>query len=180
MNKKKLVTRAVFLFIALGFFTMATVQGPASPQQDRPYLNYSFLVELGGETGDGTTVVGGFSEVSGLGFETESVEYRNGNEDGRPRKISGYRTVSDITLKRGVVGTTDLFDWVKDISNGANDYRDVTITLRDASHKDRVKWILDECRPLSWTGPTFNAMGGEVAMEEITIACEDIEMELVG
>ena len=69
----------------------------ASPQRNDPYLAFSYLVELGGETGDGTTIVGGFSEVSGLGFETKTAEYRTGNEDGRSRKISGFRTVSDVT-----------------------------------------------------------------------------------
>jgi phage tail-like protein len=153
----------------------------ASPQRNDPYLAFSYLVELGGETGDGTTVVGGFSECSGLGFETKTAEYRNGNEDGRPRKISGYRTVSDITLKRGVVGTTDLFDWVKGITNGSHDLRDVVITLRDESHEDKIKWTLARARPTKWTGPSLNATGADqIAMEEISLACEDIAIELVG
>jgi phage tail-like protein len=180
MNKKILVVVIIGIFFAMTLIATNVAKPAASPQRDDPYLSYSFIVEIGGETGDGTTVVGGFTEVSGLSFETQFAEYRNGNEDGRPRKISGYRTISDITLKRGVVGTTDLFDWVKGVSNGAHDYRDVTITLRDESHEDKVKWTLKDCRPIKWEGPTFNATGGDqIAMEEITLAAEDITMEII-
>jgi phage tail-like protein len=182
MNKKLLVLIIIGIFLGMTVMATLSAKTPAAKvQRNDPYLNFSYVIELGGETGDGTTVIGGFSEVSGLGFEVDYTEYRNGNEDGRSRKIAGYRTVSDITLKRGLVGSTDLFDWVKSMSNGAHDYRDVVITLRDEAHEDVVKWTLVGCFPTSWKGPTLNATGGDqIAMEEVTLAAEDISMELVG
>ena len=41
--------------------------------------NYNFLVELDGVVEDGSVVVGGFSEVRGLGSETEVIEFRVGS-----------------------------------------------------------------------------------------------------
>ena len=41
--------------------------------RDNPYGAFNFLVSLGGAQGDGRegTIVGGFSDVTGLGFEVQ-------------------------------------------------------------------------------------------------------------
>ena len=41
--------------------------------------NYNFLVEIEGVEGSSSLVVGGFSEVSGLGSETDTIEFAVGN-----------------------------------------------------------------------------------------------------
>ena len=50
--------------------------------RDNPYGAFNYLVSLGGLQGDGSegTIVGGFSDVSGLGYEVSYSDYRNGNE----------------------------------------------------------------------------------------------------
>ena len=54
--------------------------------RDNPYGAFNFIVSLGsgpgGNQGDGSlgTIVGGFSDVSGLGMEVKYSEYRYGNE----------------------------------------------------------------------------------------------------
>jgi hypothetical protein len=51
-------------------------------KRDNPYGAFNFIVALGGEQGDGAegTIVGGFSDASGLGVDVSYSEYRNGNE----------------------------------------------------------------------------------------------------
>ena len=100
--------------------------------RDNPYSAFNFLVSLGGEQGDGSegTVVGGFSDVSGLGSDVEYAEYRNGNERfNTVRKIPNVFKVDDVTLKRGLVGSLDLKNWLKTVEQGVADARSVTITL---------------------------------------------------
>ncbi|MFV8752702.1 phage tail protein [Nannocystaceae bacterium ST9] len=149
--------------------------------RDNPYSAFNFIVSLGGSQGDGSlgTVIGGFSDVSGLGFEVNYAEYRNGNEKKNTvRKIPGSFKNDDITLKRGLVGSLDLFQWLQSVANGEPDPRTVTITLLDEARQEIASWVLDRAQPKKWTGPTLAAKGGgEVAMEELHLCHEGIKYE---
>jgi phage tail-like protein len=145
--------------------------------RERPYSQFNFLVDLG--SGDTDSPQAGFQEVSGLGLEITVAEYRNGNElDNAPRKINGMYKVPDVTLKRGVIGTLDLYQWLDQVRNGGQQeaLRNVTIQLQNEDHTTVVmEWRLIAARPLKYTGPTLNGKGTDVAMEELVLACERIE-----
>lgn len=147
--------------------------------RDSPYGAFNFLVMLGGAQGDGSSgsIIGGFSDVSGLGFEVKYAEYRNGNEKfNTVRKVSGTHTNDDVTLKRGLVGSDDLFQWLKGVRDGTADPRTITITLLDEARSPVATWTLRRAQPKKWTGPTLAAKGGgDVAMEELQLVHEGIE-----
>jgi phage tail-like protein len=148
--------------------------------RDNPYGSFNFLVSLGGQQGDGApgSVVGGFAEVSGLGMQVDYVEYRNGNERRlTPRKIPGLTKVTDVTLKRGVIGSSDLFAWLRAASQGEPEPRQVTITLVDEAGEAVVVWRLRNAQPAAWTGPHLRARHSAVAIEELRLVCEGLEME---
>src|SRR3954451_3239802 len=148
-------------------------------KRDNPYGAFNFLVALGGDQGSGDegTIVGGFSDVSGLGHEVQYAEYRNGNEKvNTVRKIQNTFKVDDVTLKRGLIGSTDLFDWLKQVREGTIDARTVTISLLDEARKTVATWKLLSAQPKKWTGPTLAAKGGtEMAMEEFVLCHQGIE-----
>jgi phage tail-like protein len=148
--------------------------------RDNPYGAFNFLVALGGEQGDGGlgTIVGGFSEVSGLGEEVNYSEYRNGNERfNTVRKVPNTFKVDDITLKRGLVGSLDLYAWLKSYMDGTADVRQVKITVLDEARNPVVTYKLRNAQPKKYTGPTLAAKGGgEVAMEELTLVCEGVDV----
>ena len=147
--------------------------------RERPYSQFNYLVDLG--TGDTDSVTAGFSEVSGLGMEITVTEYRNGNEkDNAPRKINAMYKVPDVTLKRGVIGATDLYQWLDQVRNGAQEesLRTVTVQLLSENRADvAMTWKLSGARIMKYTGPTLNGTGTEVAVEEVVLACERIEVE---
>lgn len=147
--------------------------------RERPYSQFAYLVDLG--TGDTGSVLAGFQEVGGLGMEITVAEYRNGNEkENAPRKISGMYKVPDVTLKRGVIGAMDLYEWIDQVRNGVQQeaLRTVAVHLQDESHSGNVvSWKLFNARPIKYTGPSLNGKGTDVAIEELTLACERIEME---
>lgn len=149
------------------------------PDRTRPYSQFNFRVKIGGDQGD--AYAAGFQEVSGLGVEFTATEYRNGNEkENRPRKINTMYKVPDVTLKRGVIQAENLWEWIKQVRDGqqAESLRDVTIELRDESGENvAVSWQLTGARPLKYTGPTLNGNGTDIAVEELVLACEDIDME---
>jgi phage tail-like protein len=113
--------------------------------------------------------------------EQTATEYRNGNEkENRPRKINTTYSVPDVTLSRGVIKADNLWSWMEEVRNGkqAESLQDIVIELRDESGENvAVAWQLTNARPLSYTGPTLSGAGTEVAVEELVLACEDIDME---
>lgn len=138
-----------------------------------PYSAFNFLVEINGEN-----ISAGFSEISGIGAEITLAEYREGTDkQNHVRKIPNMNKVSDVTLKRGIIKSKDLWDWVDLIrTKGWEGQRDVSITLMDESHENAVsKWVLQRAIPIKYTGPSLNAKGGtDVAMEELVLSAEGI------
>jgi phage tail-like protein len=147
--------------------------------RDNPYGAFNFIVSLSGAQGDGSegTIIGGFSDCSGLGVDVSYSEYRNGNEKvNTVRKIPNTHKNDDITLKRGLVGSDDLFQWVKTVRDGTADPRDVKITMMDEARNAVATFKLHRAQPKKWSGPTLAAKGGgEVAMEELHLVHEGIE-----
>jgi len=146
--------------------------------RERPYGHFNFLVDLGTGNTDGPQA--GFQEVSSIGTEVMVAEYRNGNaKENNPIKITGLNKVSDVTLKRGLIGALDLVNWLNEIRNGGvNALRTVTIKLQSEDHTDVVMtWKLLRARIVKHTSGPFNAKGSDVAMEEMVLAYERLELE---
>lgn len=145
--------------------------------RERPYSQFNYLVDLG--TGNTSDPQAGFQEVTGLGIEITVAEYRNGNEPiNAPRKITGTFKATDVTLKRGVIGAEDLYDWLNEVRNGSQDsLRNVRVELRTEDRSaTAVTWTLVNARPTKYTGPSLNGKGTDVAIEELVLACEDVQM----
>jgi len=139
-----------------------------------PYGAFNFLVNF-----DGGEIFGGFSDVSGIGSEIKIAEYRNGNEkENHVRKVAGVHTSGDVTLKRGIVNSKSLWDWIgKARKDGPAAQKTVTITLLDEAQKPVQSWVLRGAVPMKYTGATLAAKGGgEVAMEEIVLSSEAFEI----
>jgi phage tail-like protein len=146
--------------------------------RERPYVQFNFLVDLG--TGDTEGPEAGFQECSNIGTEITVAEYRNGNDkENSVRKITGLNRVSDVTLKRGLIGSLALYQWLNDIRNGnQNALRTVRISLMSEDHTSVVMtWVLLRARIVKYVSGPFNAKGSDVAMEEITLAYERLEIE---
>ncbi len=146
--------------------------------RDRPYVQFNFLVDLG--TGNTEGPEAGFQECSGIGMEVTVSEYRTGNaKENSVMKITGMNKSTDITLKRGVIGSLNLYKWLNDIRNGDQKaLRTVTIQLQSEDHTQAVMtWKLLRARIIKATFGPMNAKGTDVAMEEMVLAYERLEME---
>lgn len=147
-------------------------------QRERPYVQFNFLVDLGDGNTDGPQA--GFQECSNIGMEVTVAEYRNGNEkENSVRKITGLNKSTDVTLKRGVIGSLNLYQWLNDIRNGnQNALRNVVVHLQNEDHSAIVQtWKLMRARIIKHISGPFNAKGTDVALEELTLAYERLEME---
>jgi phage tail-like protein len=146
--------------------------------RERPYAQFNFLVDLGTGAADGPQA--GFQECGPIGMSVDVIEYRNGNEKGNEvRKLTGLARVNDVTLKRGIIGSLDLYQWLNQIRNGDQTaYRNVTIQLQNEDHTEvAMTWKLFRARIIKHVSGPLNALGCDVAMEELTLAYERLELE---
>lgn len=146
--------------------------------RNNPYAQFNFRVDLGtGET-DGPRA--GFQEISQIGMSVDVIEYRNGNDKANDaRKLTGLAHVSDVTLRRGIIGSLDLYDWLNQIRNGEQSaVRTVTIQLMSEDHTAVVQaWRLFGARIIKHVSGPFNARCSDVAIEELVLAYERLELE---
>ena len=143
----------------------------ATGSRNDPYKNFNFRIEING------IAIAGFSECTGLRIEVDVIEYREGGDRTTVRKLPGMSKVGDITLKRGITASRELYDWINAIRNGVADRRNGVIVLLDDERKDVVRWHFTDAFPRKLEGPNLDAKGNDVAIESLTLCCESLERE---
>jgi len=124
-----------------------------------PYAAHNFTVEI-------NDVAVGFAEVSGLGCE---FDYTEADES-----VTSH--VTDVTLRRGITGDTAVWCWVRNAMRGKPDGRTVTVRLLDDRRAEVCSWVLGQARLRRWSGPTLNAIGGTLAIEEIVLTAQSVDL----
>ena len=147
------------------------------PTRDHPYGAFNFTVEIDPPASGGDAISAGFSDVSGLGNEINYSDYREGNErDNVVRKIANTNKTDEVTFKRGLIGSTEIFRWFADVRDGQYQPRTVTVSVNDEAHQPVLEFVMRNVQPRKWLGSPLAAKGGaEVAMEEIHFVHEGIE-----
>ncbi len=149
---------------------------PAKFRED-PYGVFNFEVIVKGVSDDGTAVRGSFSEVSGLEVDVKAIDYRNGSEDIRVRKLPGLKSYPIVKLVRGVTADLAFWNWVVEGMNGLVHRTDASIVLLDENRNEVMRWNLVRAWPCKWTGPGLNAKNSEVAMETLEICHEGLSID---
>jgi phage tail-like protein len=122
----------------------------------RLYSQFNFLVDLGIQGGPHA----GFQEFSQI------------------NKITGLNKSTDVTMKRGVVSAPALQDWLNQIKKAPKQAeRTVEVALQDEQHQIVHRWTLLGARIIKHTAPPLNAKATDVAIEELVLSCERIEVK---
>ena len=144
---------------------------------DYPLPKFHFLVEWGSDFRIG------FTEVSGLDFETEVIEYREGNSKKYNKtKQPGLTKYSNITMKRGTFEGDFAFftEWQKTYffqegnDTGSLYRRSVTIKLLNENHEPIITWILENAWPSKVQSTDLKADANEVAIETMELVHEGL------
>ena len=145
---------------------MAVGQRPTDP-----YRGFRFKVQI-----DGITKAG-FREVAGLDVANDAVDYRDGDEATRLRKLAGLQKFSNVTLKRGVTDDQDLWKWRSMVMDGKikDARKNGQIILLDDEGKEAAEWTFTDGWPTKLTFPTFNATANEVAIDTLEITHEGLK-----
>ncbi len=148
---------------------------PAAPQpsagRNDPFTAGNFRVEIDGITSTS------FSEVRGLETSIDVVDYRAGDaKTSTEQKLPGLTKFTNITLKRGLTRDLSFWNWIQTAINGTVSRRAVAIILLDQTDNPVLRWQVRNAWPCKWSGPVLNAGCSDVAIEELEIAHEGLEM----
>lgn len=147
---------------------------------DYPLPKFHFLVEWGQDFQIG------FTEASGLDFETEVIEYREGSSRKYNKtKQPGLTKFSNITLKRGTFeGDYDFYnEWKKTYffqegnQTGSMFRRTITIKLLNENHEPVITWQLENAWPSKVQSTDLKADANEVAIETMEIQHEGLTIQ---
>ena len=150
-----------------------------------PYVGFLFTVEVSPaslpQVGELQAVsgglVGGFSDVSGLNFETEVETLRVGGINDAEVTLPGPSKFSSrLVLKRGLADRSFLWHWYLAVMQGKVVRREVTITIRGPAHEVRQSWSFRQACPVKWTGPELRAANSVVAFESIEMIHRGLQM----
>ena len=139
----------------------AWIRRNAVPDPSIPFPYSNFIVDLTlDSSGSATGLLGGFQEVTGL-----------------PIRVAGMHNVGDVTLKRGIVDSSSLNQWIDAArTNAPSAKRNVSVTQRDESQSTVATWKLVNALPKSFNGPTLGRSTGDIALEELVLSAERIEL----
>lgn len=106
-----------------------------------------------------------FAEVTPLTSATETESSH----------ASRHHRFEPVVFRRALTRSTELYDWRRRIVEGAEDRRTVTIQQLESPDGPVVNsWRLVDAWPSRWSGPAFNALGTEVAIEELELVFTDL------
>ena len=135
---------------------------------------YNFLVEIEDVTGDSTSVVGGFSRVSGLVSQSDVVEHRVGNSP-TVFKIPGKTRFGNVVLEKGCTASGALYEWRRRIERGEDDRRSGSIILLDGNYHEKARWNFYEAWPCRYVAPEFDASDNAISVETLELCVDRIE-----
>lgn len=145
------------------------------PKKNYPLPKFHFQVEWGG-----TRM--GFTEISGLDFETEVIEYREGSSKKYNKtKQPGLTKYSDITLKRGTfLGDFEFFElWRKTMmfQEGKEKFRrDIIIKLLDEEHTPIISWNVVNAWPRKVQYGDLKADANDILIETMILVHEGLSI----
>jgi len=166
----KRIVIASLMLIAVVLGTGAT--GIQARNADLRASDFLIAVEF-----EGLPTMGFFQSVSGLTFETEVVEYRDGGSPGFTRKLIGVTKWPNIVLKQGFTGEISVLHlWASRVAAGAAERRNGSITLLNEKREPLVRYQLENAWPSKVEISGLKAGSNEVVIEVIEIAHDGLRL----
>lgn len=143
-----------------------------APLEPRPVRN--FRLKLGGHE-----AASHWQSVSGLDFELGVFEHKTVDEQGKEylRKIPGSAKFSDITLKRGIDPSLDVYQWAQKIMEQGPEGQRVDATFEAIGFNNDVVAVysIKQCWPKKYTAAALDATKDDAAVEELILVHEGFE-----
>jgi phage tail-like protein len=154
-----------------------------SPSNPLPGFNFAVAfaesLEVAGAIAQGGVerVAAGFQEVTGLESSIEIHDYKEGGRNDFRHKFATNANFGNITFKRGVALTPDLWTWYDRVRRGSfGARRSIMIAQLDYERNAALVWYVSRALPAKYTGPGWNASQNSVAIESLEVAHEGLEL----
>lgn len=160
---------------------LTPIKKPIVPNQNAPqsksrqnYITVNrFYIEME------NTISASFSECSGFGATLQKESYLEGGLNDQQRVFIGHTEFDDITLKRGMTDNTLFWEWMLiTMSNPIRNRRNINILMFNQAGETMQAWTLIGAIPISWKAPGLQAEGSSVAIEELTLAYEGLQVAI--
>jgi phage tail-like protein len=143
----------------------------------RPFMAFNFSVEIYPYGRSAPLVRAAFAECDGLEMTIDVKTIRSGGVVDRAYRAPGLVNYSNLTLKRGMTDNFDLWSWFEDSIADPYLRADAEVVLlgEDGS-TERARFQLHRCLPAKLKAPALNARDGQVAIEELQLAYEKLQL----
>ena len=137
-----------------------------------PLLQGNVLLDI-----DGVGVVANFSSVSGISSEVEIVDNPYVTEQGKVYigKLPGKPKTPTVTLKRGLTGATELWDWHTAVMQGTPDRRNGSVILMNTLGEEVLRYNFTNAMLSKISLSEGGATTSGVQIEEATIGLRDAD-----
>lgn len=136
-----------------------------------PLLQGNVLLDI-----DGVGVVANFSSVSGVSSEVEIVDNPYVTEQGKVYigKLPGKPKTPTVTLKRGLTGAAELWDWHTSVMQGTPDRRSGSVIMMNTLGEEVLRYDFTNAMISKISLSEGGATTSGVQIEEATLACETL------
>lgn len=154
---------------------------PAGETVVYPFTAFNFSVEINVPDVSPKVCNASFSECDGLEMTQEVKTIREGGNNGEQIRLPGPHSFGQLTLKRGMTASFELWDWFAATVTRPTLRADAEVVLLAADGQtERARFILTRCLPVKLKAPALNAKDGMVAIEELQLAYQSLTLRKPG
>jgi phage tail-like protein len=124
-----------------------------------------------------------FTECSGLGVQIKYDKLMEGGVNEQQRILLGKAEFSEVTLKRGLSDDLVFWNWISEkllqsqkTTQIKPARRNVNILTFNQAGECMQCWMLIGAVPVGWKAPSLAADSGSVAIEELTLIYEGLQV----
>lgn len=133
-----------------------------------PLRSFRFRLEIDG------VQRAGFSECTGFDRSIDAIDYRQGSEPARARKLPGLAKYGNVILERGLTDSTELYDWHRQIVNGDQVRKNVAIVVVDEQGSEQARFEILEAWPCKYDSTELDAKSNDVGVETLELCNEGV------
>jgi phage tail-like protein len=151
---------------------------PARETTEHPFTAFRFAVEIEIPGVSANACHGAFAECDGVELTLDVKTIREGGNNAAPIRLTGPINLGTVTLKRGMTANFDLWDWLTALQEEGNGKLRATtkIVVMASDGTENARFVLKRCLPVKLKAPALNAKDGMVAVEELQMVYESLEL----
>mgnify|MGYP001793966377 FL=1 len=125
-----------------------------------------------------STIKAAFSECSSIGLDIEPIPHREGGVNDQVRLMLGESKFIPVTFKRGITNDLTFWEWLKNILTPTQkvERRNINIVVFNQEGETMQCWTLLGAIPIGWKTPAMQASQNEIAIEELTLGYEGLQI----